>query len=179
MSKKISITGTADKRFVVYPLLYAANVLGSAAVLTDDSSFRRLINGKKCGEISNTYIDTAYQNQISLPANYSAYDYIIGVSCDETPVIDSEITIETVRDGEELNTDNSVRIGYAPAKKEKAIIINHTLCAALYKMETESRLFPLNSTQVNKTLSALFVSVFERNEKEIIRLLKYKGGKRT
>lgn len=139
-----------------------------------------MINGQPRGEIGNTSVDTVYQRKIRLPDEYLSFNYVIGVSCSETPMLDADINITVVNDEENTEDKNFVRIGYFPSEKEKAIILNQQINEVLYKMETQGRLLPVNSPALNKTLSALFMPVFQRSEKEIMKLLKYrvKGGRK-
>ncbi len=177
----IGITGIADKRPVVYPLLYVANMLGSVLLVTHDTDYRRLIGGKIYGDIGNVTVQTLPSSHRGVEGidDYNDYDYVISVSCDELPVASADYTISVLTDGEK-HVKNSVRIGYeAPASKEKAIILNDKLYKDLYKIELEKRLVPIKIPSLTNILSSIFAPIFGRSEKEMKKLLLYKGGKVT
>lgn len=67
----ILITGTADKRSIVYPLLYTLNFLGNTLLLTNDTAYRRLLpEGAVTGEIGNVYIDATTRVEPEIEGYY-------------------------------------------------------------------------------------------------------------
>lgn len=170
----ISIKGIADKRSVVYPLLYAANVIGSVALLTDDTDFRRLIGGKIHGEIANTTIITDYSKNEKTYAELTeqGYDFIIGVSSTENQIISAEDTITVIRDNGEVPDETSVRVGFTPTKEKNVIILTDKLLRELNEIEINEQLKPMKATI--KILAPVFAPIFHLSVKETERLMTYK-----
>lgn len=103
----ISIQGNADTKPLVYALAYVANNMCSTAILTKDTSYRRLINGDILGELENITINTAPVSSSEIPLAYKSFDLVIGVSCNENPVIKSDINIRVVSD--KLTSDFKIK----------------------------------------------------------------------
>lgn len=211
---KILLTGTADKRPIVYPLLYTLNFLGSTALITADTQYRRLLtNCDASGEIHNVGINTiisALGNEIfDIGERFHRlsgfYEHFVIISFGDIsiPYFITDCKIRVIRDGETViaddadNTDSTggadseksetetkadtyIRVGYSAKKEnENFIPLTETLYKQLYNMEINSRLEPLRESQNNKTLSKVFAPAFGKTEKEMRKLLTYKGGKRT
>lgn len=55
---KIAITGKADKRILIYPLMRACSIAGRTSIVTDDAAYKRLYVGKdNYGEIEDIKIN--------------------------------------------------------------------------------------------------------------------------
>lgn len=174
----ISIIGTADKRSIVYPLLYAANVLGSVLLVTDDTDFRRLIGGAIHGEIANTTIYTDYTENKKTYAELTeqGYDFLIGVSSTKKPLIASENVIKVIRDNDAAD-EATIRIGFSPSKEKNCIIQTDNISRSLYEIEINERLKPIKA--LIKPLAPVFAPFFHCTVKEMERLMTYKYKKGT
>lgn len=180
MSKLISIVGIADKRTVVYPLLYCINVLGSGALFTDETEYRRLIDGKKNGEIGNISLETELHEDLDKYVQaYKYCDYIVEVNDSEEPLFEADSVIKVICDGGAAVAENTIRIGYEPsAKKEKAIILSQDIMQSIYKIESSRKLLRIKSSGLQKTLLPLFAEIFNRTEKNTLKLFNYKEGRK-
>lgn len=184
----ISITGTADKRPIVYPLLYVLNILGSTLFLTNDTDYRRLMAGTEKGEIGNIYLNASARMNDGIINRYEKmskdFEHCVIVSFEETGLFENKINV--IRDGEETEKGVYIRVGYsvpkaeaAPRKKEFFIPQNDSLFRQLYQIELSSRFTPIKDTQALKALSSVFAPMFGKTEKEMRKLLLYKGGRIT
>lgn len=184
----ILITGTADKRPIVYPLLYCLNFLGSTAFLTNDTIFRRLLpDGTEAGTIGNTHIDTSARFVSEILQIYEFmkqdFEHFVIVSFEDCSLFEEQI--RAVRDGEANGEgmglpQQQIRIGYeAPKVKENFILLNDALFRYLYQAEINERFTPFKNSQVLNVLSTVFAPIFNKNVKDMKKLLLYKGGRIT
>lgn len=179
----ILITGKADKRPIVYPLLYSLNLLGSTLFLTNNTAYRRLLN-TTTDEIGNTCIEITSGGNEILEEFYKVlspdYEHTVIDTFEETALSENGVNINVIRDGEESKKGLFIRVGYEPPKeKEFFIPLNDSLYRQIYKIELNSRFAPIKDPQTLKTLTSVFAPIFGKSEKDMKKLLLYKGGRLT
>lgn len=179
----ILITGTADKRPIVYPLLYTLNFLGRTILLTDDTSFRRLLPGcRESGDLGNIHIDTVSLSSASseefCKKIAEEFEHRVIVTFG-TPTVAAH-TLHVIRDEEEPTAPAYIRVGYAqPKARESFISLTESLLKQIDQIERTSRLAPPKDAKTLKVLAQTFAPIFDKSPKEMKKLLTYKGGKIT
>ena len=191
------ILGLADKRPILYPLLYILSMSGNTLFASDDGAYRRLLSdhGKK-GYIGNVhvYINTDINGETMErdKINPGFYDHTVYALLDDLGGKDG-LTIYTKQDGSpfreihplddaaQTQDFKTVHIGFkAPAEKGAFYIpLTESLMKECHNVENLCRLQPTKNPKVIAVLSSLLAPAFSKSEKEMRKLLAYKGGRLT
>ena len=188
------ILGLADKRPVVYPLLYVLSLSGSVLFISDDGAYRRLLTEyTNKGNIGNVLVYTNHTINGEVlkrdGVNPGDYDHVVYALMDGVFEKDG-LNIYTQQDAspfrqahplddtEQIENFQTVRIGFeAPSEKGAFFIpISEPLLRELHKVENHCRLSPPKNAKAVAVLSALFAPAFGKTEKEMRKYLCYKGG---
>jgi hypothetical protein len=191
-----NIVGLADKRPIIYPLLYVLNLTGHTLLVTDDGAYRRLLadNGKT-GYIGNIHIymngrisDEILNRSKIDPCSYENVVYaLLDSNSDE-----SGFTIYTKQDGSPFREEHpldttiqtmdfkTVHIGFkAPTEKGVLFIsLNEALLRELHVVENLCMLSPPKNAKVINVLSELLAPMFSCDKKAMRKKLRYKGADR-
>ena len=182
---KISLRGGADKRPIVYPLLYILNQLGGALLVTEDGAYRRLLQsgGVRTGSVGNVriyshgHIDREELERYE--CNPEHFRYMVSDRL-ETVMKDSDRVITVQRDGDIEPVDESskyyIRVGFnAPKDKNLSFVkLDISIYKWLYHIESVHRLDLPRDKGFLKPLTGLFADMLDLSPKAIEKL--YKGG---
>ena len=188
------ILGLADKRPIIYPLLYVLSMSGNTLFVSDDGAYRRLLpKHERLGHMGNVMVFTNadINGEVLKQENINTrdYDHIVYALLDDTEGKDG-LTIYAKQDGspfrqahpldgaEQTQDFKTVHIGFkAPSEKGAFFIpITESLMKECHAVENLCRLSPPKNAKVINVLSSLLAPSFGKPEKVMRKLLTYKGG---
>lgn len=191
------ILGAADKRPIVYPLLYVLNLMGDTLLATDDGAYRRLMpDCWSMGHIGNVFVYTSAEinGEVMSRDGIAPGDYEHVVY----PLLDDngergELTIYTKQDVSHFRDTHpldaavqtpefqTVHIGFTAPKEKGALFIPMTdsVLKECHEVENRCHLNPVKNPKTLNVLSKVLAPAFGRDEKAMRKLLGYKGGNLT
>jgi hypothetical protein len=186
--------GLADKRPIIYPLLYVLSLSGNTLFVSDDGAYRRLLpNYGRMGHIGNVHVftNTEINGEVLKQEgiNTRDYDHVVYALLDNIEGKNGLI-VYAKQDGSpfknthpldgkpQTNDYKIVHIGFkAPTEKGAFYIpITESLLKECHVVENLCRLSPPKNTKVIDIMASLLAPGFSKTEKEMRKLLTYKGG---
>lgn len=184
------ISGYADKRPIVYPLLYSLNQIGRTVLITDDTSYRRLIPlGNDKGDIGNVTILTVsqefYTDKDKMKAIKKDYENVVCSVMAGKPLLDG-LKIYALCDNSLINPApeilegyNVISVGFTPPKNKNTAYIPVTvgLMKELNKIERDCILFPVTDGKVLNVIAPVLAPFFGYNVNVMKKLMLRKRKK--
>lgn len=188
----VALTGTVDKRMLVYPIARAISIESNVCIVSDNGAYRRLFSERgNEGMLGRVKIVVDIYEDSLLPRLDEVgigFDYLLVDSSFEVPT-NSDYVIycrgvnRSLYHDEELKKMEdkpNIEVIISPEPPEEkgvlAVMVDEFICSYIMKIEENKQLMRITNKRYNKLLTKIFSQALDMQESSLFELLSRKDG---
>lgn len=188
----VALTGTVDKRMLVYPIARAISIESNVCIVSDNGAYRRLFSERgNEGMLGRVKIVVDIYEDSMLPRLDEVgigFDYLLVDSSFEVPT-NSDYVIycrgvnrslyydeELKKMGDKPNIEVIISPEPPEEKGVLAVMVDEFICSYIMKIEENKQLMRITNKRYNKLLTKIFSQALGMQESSLFELLSRKDG---
>lgn len=188
----VALTGTVDKRMLVYPIARALSIESNVCIVSDNGAYRRLFSERgNEGMLGRVKIVVDIYEDSMLPRLDEVgigFDYLLVDSSFEVPT-DSDYIIYCRGVNRSLYPDDELKkiedkpnieviISPEPPEEKGVLVVrvDESVCSYVMKIEENKQLMGITNKNYNKLLTKIFSQALGIQESSLFELLSRKDG---
>ena len=188
----VALTGTVDKRMLVYPIARAISIESNVCIVSDNGAYRRLFSERgNEGMLGRVKIVVDIYEDSLLPRLDEVgigFDYLLVDSSFEVPT-NSDYVIycrgvnRSLYYDEELKKMEdkpNIEVIISPEPPEEkgvlAVTVDEFICSYIMKIEENKQLMRITNKRYNRLLTKIFSQALDMQESSLFELLSRKDG---